>query len=477
MWNRIRGWSFERELRNVECPGQRHRQPDYIQVGDYRVEYMAFSQNVGHSVSGVSRRVNFEPVLVLSGDFQHFMSYREFIPKLNKTRPVIIVSLPSYGGNEQRADELSIPDMANLLNQFLEALCIPVVDLVSFSLTSLMAHEFALKFPEKINNLVMSGIMAFPRASFLLKMKQSIRMMDENFDSFSDALLLYLFSPRYLSEDESESIYEARGTLKKFDSPGRRLLRQQIKQLDDNQKAQYKSNISRALNYLIDINDPGEQEEVHATDQEKDQEGKSKVIKFPQSRTLMLAGEFDHFVLPFEGASYTKYCDHAEFVLIKNADHLVQVNCPGTVLSVIKNFLQHKTLRNIPGVIPLCYEEMDNQGKRSSLRREPKISQAWLLSDTLRMHQMVSVKDINFSGGLMELPGSCLKQATLANDLEIQFSGFELKLKISVFDKKKNIARFLFKHTDIEKARLLIIMLSNTEYFKPSDNGISHKFN
>ena len=445
--------------------------PDYIQIGDCRVEYMAFSQQVSHSATGAFRRVNFEPAVVLSGDFQHFMSYREFIPKLLKTRPVIIVSLPSYGGNEQRADELSISDMAILLNQFLEAVSTPVIDLISFSLTSLMAHEFALRFPEKINNLVMSGIMAFPRSSFLLKMKQSIRMMDENYDSFSDALLLYLFSPRYLSEDESEIISEARPPVKKLDSPGRRLLRQQIKQLDDNQKAQYQSNIIRALNYLIDIDGNSTQ----GDDQEGEIKCKGKMNNFPKSRTLVLAGEFDHFILPFEGANYTKHCDHAEFVLIKNADHLVQVNCPGTVLSVITNFLQHKALRNIPGVIPLCHEDMDNQGKRSSLRREPKISQAWLLSDTLRMHQTVSVKDINFSGGLMELPGRCLKQATLANDLEIQFSGFELKLKISVFDNKKNIARFLFKHTDIEKARLLIIMLSNTEYFKPSDNGISQK--
>jgi len=457
--------------------------PDYIQIGDYRVEYMAFSPNVGHSTSGVSRRVNIEPALVLSGDFQHFMSYREFIPKLYKTRPVIIVSLPSYGGNEQRADELSIFDMANLLNQFLEVLSIPVIDLISFSLTSLMAHEFSIRFPEKTNNLVMSGIMAFPRSSFLLKMKQSIRMMDEDFDGFSDALLLYLFSPRYLSEDESETVYETRPTLKKLDSPGRRLLRQQIKQLDDNQKAQYKSNISRALNYLMDIegcNDLGdEQDESHGEGQKGEVEGeverKGKMKAFPKSRTLVLAGEFDHFVLPFEGANYTNYCEYAEFVLIKNADHLVQINCPETVLALINNFLQNKALNKIPGVMPLRYEDMDHQGKRSSLRREPKTSQAWLLSDSLRMHQMVSVKDINFSGGLMELPGRCLKQATLANDLEIQFSGFELKLKISVFDKKKNIARFLFKHTDIEKARLLIIMLSNAEYFKPRGNGISHK--
>jgi len=453
--------------------------PDYIQIYDYRIEYMAFSPHVDHLASGAFKSVDVKPAVVLSGDFQHFMSYREFIPKLYKTRPVILVSLPSYGGNEQRADELSISDMAHLLNQFLETLSIPHIDLISFSLTSLMAHEFALEFPEKINNLVMSGIMASPRSSFLLKMRQSIRMMDENFDNFSDSLLLYLFSPRYLSEDETETDYETRTTLKKFDSPGRRLIRQQIKQLDDNQKAQYKSNISRALNYLIDFDDSNQHKGDHSINQDKkpaikDKE-KNKMKDFPQSRTLVFAGEFDHFVLPFEGASYAKCCQHAEFVMIKNADHLVQVNCLGAVLSVINNFLKHKTLRNIPGAIPLSFEEMGHQGKRSSLRQEPKISQAWLVSDTLRMHQMVSVKEINFSGGLMELPGRCLKQATLANDLEIQFSGFEFKLNISVFDKKNNIARFLFKHTDIEKAKLLINMLSNTAYFKPRDNDIDHK--
>ena len=446
--------------------------PDSIQIYDYRIEYMAFSLQADHSVSGAFKSVDVEPVVVLSGDFQHFMSYREFIPKLYKTRPVILVSLPSYGGNEQRADELSISDMTHLLNQFLEALSIPRIDLISFSLTSLMAHEFALEFPEKITNLIMSGIMVSPRSSFLLKMRQSIRMMDENFNNFSDSLLLHLFSPRYLSEDETEIDYETRTTLKKSDSPGRRLIRQQIKQLNDNQKAQYKSNISRALNYLIEFDGSNKHKGGRSKIQDIE---KNKMKNFPQCRTLVLAGEFDHFVLPFEGASYVKCCQHAEFVMIKNADHLVQVNCLGAVLSVINNFLQHKSLRNIPGAVPLSFEEMDQQGKRSSLRQEPKTSQAWLVSDTLRMHQMVSVKEINFSGGLLELPGRCLKQATLSNDLEIQFSGFEFKLNISVFDKKNNIARFLFKHTDIEKARLLINMLSNTAYFKPRDNDIGHK--
>ena len=98
------------------------------------------------------------------------------------------------------------------------------------------------------------------------------------------------------------------------------------------------------------------------------------------------------------------------------------------------------------------------------------LSHAWLFSDSMRMHQIVSVKDINYSGGLMELPRLCLEQATQADDLELQFSGFELKLKIAVFERQKNIVRFLFKHTDIEKAKQLITMLSNPNYFLPSDS-------
>lgn len=423
--------------------------PQSFQLGAYRVEYMAFSKNASFADN--------TPVVILSGDFQHFMSYRDFVPQLYKTRPVIIVSLPSYGGNIQQADGLSIEDMADLLSQFVDALGVPAIDLISFSLTSLLAHAFAVQFPDKVKRLVLSGVMAAPRRSFLLTLEESISMMEENFENFSQALLLYLFNPRFLSEDESESTHQTKSSLSAADTPCRRLLRQRIKQLDDNQKAQYKSNIKRVLDYLA----------INKLDNK--QLGKNTLKNFPRAKALILAGEFDHFVLPFETAEYSERCDNAEFVLVKNADHLVQADRMGTVLSVVDSFLKEKSLVKNPGVMALTPGQVAAQGKRSSLRRVPVLSHAWLFSDSMRMHQVVSVKDINYSGGLMELPRLCLEQATQANDLELQFSGFELKLKIGVFERQKNIVRFLFKHTDIEKAKQLIIMLSNPDYFSPSD--------
>lgn len=424
--------------------------PQRLQLGAYRVEYMAYSKNA--SVAATT------PAVILAGDFQHFMSYREFVPKLYKTRPVIIVSLPSYGGNIQSADGLSIEDMADLLSQFVDALALPVIDLISFSLTSLLAHAFAVQFPDKVNRLVVSGVMASPRRSFLLTLEESISMMEESFENFSQALLLCLFNPRFLSEDESERAYQIASPLNTAETPCRRLVRQRIKQLDDNQKAHYKSNIKRVLDYLA------------VNKLENTQPRKNTLKNFPQAKALVLAGEFDHFVLPFETAEYSARCDNAEFVLVKNADHLVQADSMGTVLTAIDSFLKEKSQAKNPGVMVLSPDKVATQGKRSSLRMVPVLSHAWLFSDSMRMHQIVSVKDINYSGGLMELPRLCLEQATQADDLELQFSGFELKLKIAVFERQKNIVRFLFKHTDIEKAKQLITMLSNPDYFLPYDS-------
>lgn len=424
--------------------------PQHLQLGTYRVEYMAYSKST--SVADTT------PAVILSGDFQHFMSYREFVPKLYKTRPVIIVSLPSYGGNTQCADGLSIEDMADLLSQFVDALGVPVIDLISFSLTSLLAHAFAVQFPDKVSRLVVSGVMASPRRSFLLTLEESISMMEENFENFSQALILYLFNPRFLSEDEFECSYQTESPLSAAETPCRRLVRQRIKQLDDNQKAHYKSNIKRVLDYLA-INQLENKQSI-----------KNTLKNFPQAKALVLAGEFDHFVLPFETAEYSARCDNAEFVLVKNADHLIQADRMGTVLTAIDSFLKEKSQAKNPGVVVLSPDKVAAQGKRSSLRKAPVLSHAWLFSDSMRMHQIVSVKDINYSGGLMELPRLCLEQATQADDLELQFSGFELKLKIAVFERQKNIVRFLFKHTDIEKAKQLITMLSNPNYFLPSDS-------
>lgn len=428
--------------------------PERLRLGENTVEFLAFSKSALHTL--------LTPLVIVSGDFQHFGSYREFIPKLYKSRPVIIVNLPSYGGNRQRADNYTIEGMADLLKQFLDKLKLPAIDLMSFSLTGLITHEFALNYPEKINKLVVSGIMASPRPSFLLTLQESIAMMDENYENFTEAILLYLFNPKFLSDDESESSFRASIPLKKTGKPARRLLRQQIRQLDDKQKIQYKSNIKRALNYLT--------ERRAAYENNRASDNKDRIDEFPGCPTLVLAGEFDHFVLPFEAKEYAASCGNANFVQIKNADHIIQTDNLETVLSIVDHFLKDKPMDNYTSVESDKLGDKEVfQGKRTSLRRSPKTSRAWLFSDGLRMKQVVSVKEINFSGGLIELPGNALKQATFANDLELQFAGFELKLKIAVFERGDKTACFLFKHTDIEKARLLILLLSNDDYFLRSE--------
>lgn len=90
--------------------------PRVVQLGSWTLHYQAFSRQAED---------NREPVLMLGGAFQSFRSFGVEVQELLPHHPVILLDLPSQGGNLQLAPELSLEQLADLIAAFAEELRLP----------------------------------------------------------------------------------------------------------------------------------------------------------------------------------------------------------------------------------------------------------------------------------------------------------------------------------------------------------------
>lgn len=403
-------------------------EPRVVFLGRHRVEFKAF---------GLAEYMYRTPVVILAGDFQQFASYREFVVALQKHFPVLVVCLPSLGCNEQRAPHLSIAKLADILHDFLDHFNLPKISLISMSLGGFVARRFSVSYPERVQRLVLAGIVDQPRKSFRLVLEESIRLLEQSDENFADATILHLFHPRFLGESAAEvGLPGETGSGASY----RKLFKRQIKQLSENQKLRYMDNVQRML---VD---------------------KSALI-YPQVEALVMAGEYDHFTLPFESAEFANACPRGQFALIKNADHLIQYERLSTVLECVEQFLEGRPLTEVAGLVVGEQALKNYLDKRTSPRVKPKKAGAWLCSEAGRFRQNVSVKDINYTGGILELPGRSVDLDVSARDLELYFLGIEMQFNVVVLDIKDRLVRFLFKHVDVDNAKEFVQALSNPLYF------------
>jgi len=403
-------------------------EPRVVFLGRYRVEFKAF---------GLAEYMYSTPVVIIAGDFQKFSHYREFVLTLQNHRPVVIVSLPSCGGNDQRVANLSLDEMAGILKSFLEHFDFPKVSLISMSLGGWVASRFCCLYPERVHRLLLAGIARKPRKSFCMTLEESVSILSESTENFADAMILHLFHPRFWGGDSvgGESSAEVISGVSY-----RKLFRRQIGQLSALEKRCYQDNVQRLL-----------------SDRQTD--------SLPAVKTLVLAGQYDHFTLPFESAEYAQACLDAEFVLIKGADHLIQYECMGAVLDCIVQFLAGRSLAGVAGIAVGEDAIQMSLNKRTSPRLMPKKSKARLLSGSSGLTQNVLVRDVNYRGGVLELSDQALSFLSEEKDLELLFPDMDLKFKVVIFDIDVRCVKFLFKHIDIGQAATFVHTLSDPKYF------------
>ncbi|MCG8391712.1 MAG: alpha/beta hydrolase [Pseudomonadales bacterium] len=410
--------------------------PLQLWVGQWRIDYLAFSSPAN---------AHKPPLLVVGGAFQNFTSYKYCVERIYEDFPVILVDLPSLGNNTQIAPDLSMEDLADLLYEFTCQSNLDQVHLMGLSLGSAIASTFAYKYPQATGKLIVAGIVTRPRKSWRMLVDESKRVLAEGrMDEFSQAVVLYLINYHRLKETG-------------ITPTARKLFYRQMQRLSENEKERYVINGSRLLSV----------------------EG---LLGYPECDTLVTTGEYDSFTLPWENASFAEKCPNAQFVLIKGADHLPQLEKREVSLDLFSTFLRGEPIDNVAGTRYFRKNEHKSLDRRRAERLIPcnnhgHVTSESRVGDRFRFNKPVKVIDINFFGCLIKLDEPGFSLADHARDCTLYMDSPALKLELLVFDyDDAGYLRCLFKHGNIQAAERFTELLRNGEYFlRQQSEGNVHR--
>jgi pimeloyl-ACP methyl ester carboxylesterase len=330
--------------------------PELVEIGPWRLQYLAFSQAQDDPRS---------PVLLLGGAFQSFRSFAADIPQLLAEHPVILLDLPSQGSNLQLAPELALAQLADLIAAFAEQLHLPPLMPIGLSYGSALAALFAARHPQHCARLLLSGITALARQGARALLQEGLHLLAEGRGAaFGQAALTGLLNP--LQQHDT-------GVSPAF----RKALLRQMQRLNPAEIERYQQNTQRLLNF-------------------------SGFARYPSCPTLLLAGEHDHFTQPWEHARFAAACANADCAIIHHADHLAQFEQPEACARLYLPFLRGDAL---PFASASATRLARHQLSQLNKRHEPRAA-AFMPHANLWHAELgewpVKVAELGFFGGLLQ---------------------------------------------------------------------------
>ncbi|MET1078705.1 MAG: alpha/beta hydrolase [Pseudomonas sp.] len=300
--------------------------PRSLRLGPWHLQYLAFARQADDPRP---------PVLLLGGAFQRFRAFSGEVATLLDEHPVILLDLPSQGGNLQLAPELSLAHLADLIGLFAERLQLPALMPIGLSYGSALAALFAVRHPQRCARLLLCGISTCARDGARRLLEEGLALLAEGeVQRFAQGALTGLLNPLQQA---------ATGVPTGF----RRALLRQLLRLSPHEVERYRQNTQRLLDF------PG-------------------FTQHPQCPTLLLVGEHDHFTQPWEHARFAAACADADCVLIHHADHLAQFERPAACADLYRPFLNGQPLpRTAPGSTRLPRRQWLTLDKRHGPRRAP----------------------------------------------------------------------------------------------------------
>ena len=372
--------------------------PEVIEIGGWRLHYQAYSSRQ-HDARA--------PVLMLGGAFQSFRSFAAEVDELLREHPVILLDLPSQGGNLQLAPELGLEQLADLIAAFAEQLQLPPLMPIGLSYGSALAALFAARHPQRCARLLLAGITAFGRPGARRMLEEGLALLAEGRNGeFAQGALSGLLNPLQLQATGISPVF-------------RKALLRQIQRLSPIEVERYRQNSQRLLAF-------------------------GGFSRHPQCPTLVLAGEHDHFTQPWEHAQFAAACANADCVLVHRADHLAQFEQREACAALYRPFLEGRPLPlRSHGSTRLHSEQLLQLEKRCEPRLAPRQRQA-LLHHVDGQQWTVELSELGFFGGLL--------QGDLPRDLPTR--GWQLGLAdlpsqslLPLRRDEKGLA-FVFPHTD-----------------------------
>ncbi|WP_171500970.1 alpha/beta fold hydrolase, partial [Acinetobacter nosocomialis] len=170
---------------------------------------------------------------------------------------------------------------------------------------------FADLRPDMVERLVLMGVMQKTRKSWRMILEESLKLMQEDrMSEFGQAVILYLVNHAKLDQT-------------RMSPTAKRLFFQQMSEFNATERLRYQINCERLLR-LTDV-------------------------PVPTCETLVAAGQFDSFTLPYENANFALQCPNMQFALIANADHVPQLQRRKETMRLFEAFLSGRSIHQLDG--------------------------------------------------------------------------------------------------------------------------------
>jgi len=113
----------------------------------------------------------------LSGCWQNWL---QTIPEFARDHRVIAIDFPGFGQSQMPADPISIPGYARMLDELFGALAIGSATIVGNSMGGFVGSDLAIRFPERVDQLVLVGGAGLSMEHMLNERNQGLRPRVEN---------------------------------------------------------------------------------------------------------------------------------------------------------------------------------------------------------------------------------------------------------------------------------------------------------
>lgn len=254
--------------------------------------------DVHYKVEGEGETVVF--VHGLSDD----LNYWEFLAtNLKNDCRVIRFDLPGHGQSELGENEIIIEYYSDCLNGILDELNVDNINLIGFSLGGAISLDFTLKYPQKVDSLVLMS--SFSRVNDHLKdvFAKFKCALDMSFEEFYDLILPMVLCPEVIDAHRKEL----------------ELLKQIASQTANTQA------YIKAIDACTDF----------------DVEDKLSKIEIP---TLVLAGKYDDITLVDSQKSICDNIQNSRLIVFDDVKHNLLVGENNKkILDILKVFLKNKS--------------------------------------------------------------------------------------------------------------------------------------
>lgn len=393
--------------------------PRIHQLDGWRIEYMAIS---------IPETAHLTPVVIIGGAFQNFNSYKYCVDQLLAAGPIILVDLPSMGNNQQLNNDLTgacagtleLPDLAHLLGRWVQALGLGRVSIMGMSLGSVVASHFVEQFPALIDRLVLMGVMQKTRKSWRMLLEESLHLLrEERMEEFGQAVVLYLLNHAKLDRT-------------RMSPTARRLFYKQMSEFVHTERVRYEINCLRLL--------------------------RLQHVPVPGCPTLVAAGEFDSFTLPFENAHFALQCPDMQFAFIQNADHLPQLQRRKETMGLFALFLRNEDIAQQEGIRPVSrteLQQLERRGEGRVVLPQPHTHLTHRHDPTVSLS--VEIVNASFFGVLLETGSGAGAAALMAEPRNLvlhlgELDGEPLQIECLMFEQQGTQVRALLKHGSFELA-------------------------